>query len=272
MDLESLRKKVSKPLRPIWVTPLSSLPDTPPFYSDFHPLILLTASSRISSESTSESGYIQGAADDAEAWACGLTAPLFWKHSDVLLKTPEDELESTIAELLARDDGVKRAGLTAVGTGKRVWIGTIEAAERDTREDDVVITASPKESSILRSRCKTKYLHFPLAEGKIGSRNLRHSLPTLLTFLPPLFTSTPPPRIIVADTNGKDHGIGIALAILCLFVTDAGELRVADGERDFRDGLNKTIVKQKLSWISVARPDANPSRTTLQSVNAFLLG
>ena len=77
---------------------------------------------------------------------------------------------------------------------------------------------------------------------------------------------------MVADANGKDQGVGVALAILCLFITDDGKIRPSEEVKEPPNGLNKQTIKQKLSWISVAKPDANPSRTTLQSVNAFLLG
>lgn len=256
------------------MTPTSTLPPTPPSFPDFHPVVLLTASSRVSgSESSSENGYVQGAADDAEAWAQGLTAPLFWKHSDTLLNTPEDSLDDLIASLIQQGDGNRGVQLTGIGPSKRVWIGTIAAAEQEADENDIAITAAPKENDILRARLKTRYLHVSLADGKVGSRQLRHNLPNIITYLKPhLSASATPPRIVVADANGRDQGVGVALAILCLFVSEDGRLRSSDEVRDPPNGLNKQAVKQKLSWISVAKPDANPSRTTLQSVNAFLLG
>ncbi|THZ08901.1 tRNA '-O-ribosylphosphate transferase [Aureobasidium pullulans] len=273
LDIPSIRQKITKPLRPIWVTPTSSLPESPPNFPSFHPVVLLTASSRISgSESTSETGYVQGAADDAEAWAQGLTAPLFWKHSETLLSTPEDVIEEVIAELVKKGDGDRGSQLTPIGSGKRVAIGTIDAAETDAGANDIVITVAPKENEVLRSKMKTRYLHLTLVDGKVGSRQLRHSLPNLIASFKAQLSATPAFRIVVADTNGKDQGVGIALAILCLFVTDDGNIRSSEEVKDPPNGLNKQTIKQKLSWISVAKPDANPSRTTLQSVNAYLLG
>ncbi len=35
--------------------------------------------------------------------------------------------------------------------------------------------------------------------------------------------------------------------------------------------VDKLLVKQRLAWISSAKPDANPSRATLQAVNSFLM-
>ncbi|KEQ96832.1 hypothetical protein AUEXF2481DRAFT_38239 [Aureobasidium subglaciale EXF-2481] len=273
LDLSSIREKLTKPLRPIWVTPTSTLPASPPEFASFHPVVLLTASSRVSgSESTSETGYVQGAADDAEAWAQGLTAPLFWKHSETLLSTPEDMIEQTIAALVAQDDGIKGSQLTVLGPRKNIAIGTIEAAETDAETTDIVITVAPKESSILRSKFRARYLHLILADGKVGSRQLRHSLANLIASMKILISTASPSRIVVADASGKDQGVGVALAILCLFITEEGSLRRAEEVKEPPNGLNKEKIKQRLSWISVAKPDANPSRTTLQSVNAFLLG
>ncbi|KAH0373233.1 initiator tRNA phosphoribosyl transferase, partial [Aureobasidium melanogenum] len=273
LDLSTIRQNLTKPLRPIWVTPTSSLPESPPTFSSFHPVVLLTASSRVSgSESTSETGYVQGAADDAEAWAQGLTAPLFWQHNETLLSTPEDMIEEVIAGLVAQGDGNKGAQLTEVGPGTRVAIGTIDSAETYAKETDIVITVSPKDNEILRSMLKSRYLHLNLADGKVGSRQLRHSLPNLITSIKAQLAASPTSRIVVADVNGKDQGVGVALAVLCLFITDDGAIRPSEEVKEPSNGLNKQTIKQKLSWISVAKPDANPSRTTLQSVNAFLLG
>jgi len=40
-----------------------------------------------------------------------------------------------------------------------------------------------------------------------------------------------------------------------------------------QDGRNidKTFIRKRLSWITSAVPAANPSRTTLTAVNAFLM-
>ena len=199
-------------------------------------------------------------------------APLFWQHSETLLSTPEDVIEELIAGLVAQGDGNKGSKLTVIGPGQRVAIGMIEAAETDAQETDIIITVSPKESKVLRSKLKTRYLHLTLADGKVGSRNLRHSLPNLIALVKAQISASPPSRFVVTDANGKDQGVGVALAILCLFITDEGNVRPGDEVKEPPNGLNKQIIKQKLSWISVAKPDANPSRTTLQSVNAFLLG
>lgn len=35
--------------------------------------------------------------------------------------------------------------------------------------------------------------------------------------------------------------------------------------------IDKQFIKQRLAWITSSKPDANPSRATLQAVNSFLM-
>src|SRR6266487_750297 len=78
IPIETLRSHISKPLRPIWVTPESDLAKTSGIFEDFHPIICCTVSRRVSGGEISEGGYIQGAGDDTENWAHGLTPSIFW--------------------------------------------------------------------------------------------------------------------------------------------------------------------------------------------------
>ncbi|KAJ9631727.1 tRNA A64-2'-O-ribosylphosphate transferase [Taxawa tesnikishii (nom. ined.)] len=275
LDLSVLRDKLRKPLQPLWVTQDSLLPFSPPTYPDVHPVVLCTASRRVPAGEASEGGYIQGAADDSESWAHGLTAPVFWTHKDELLRTSEESLPSLISSLtqLASSVSVPRCAL--IEPTRQVYLGTLDAAALSATSADfaAVITASPTPDPTLASTLTgTKHLHLPLSLGKVGSRQLRHELPELLPFLVPLLTSDPDARVLVACPSGKDHSVGIALAILCLLANEQGDLAPGEGGNGSGRGLNKQTIKQRLSWIMVSVPDANPSRATLQSVNALLLG
>jgi tRNA A64-2'-O-ribosylphosphate transferase len=70
-----LRQLIKKPLRPIWLTPASRLfIDNMPVYDDasFYPIICVSASEAVPGGVTAQADgymYIQGAADDAEAWS-----------------------------------------------------------------------------------------------------------------------------------------------------------------------------------------------------------
>ncbi|KAH7033164.1 initiator tRNA phosphoribosyl transferase-domain-containing protein [Microdochium trichocladiopsis] len=137
LDLEPYRKMLKKPLRPMWVTQESHLDvadeeeqeedcDTDgenksygddengreqtqegrtsikgvTVFEDFHPVICCTSSRRVVGGEMSEGGYIQGAGDDTENWAFGLTPPIFWANADLLLSTPEADLPGLVRQLV----------------------------------------------------------------------------------------------------------------------------------------------------------------------------
>ena len=268
LDLEHIKTTLSKPLHPLWVTQDLSLPDLPD-PSNFYPIVLCTASRRVPGGEDSENGYIQGAADDHESWAHGLIAVLFWKHKSLLLSTAEDDLPSLIASLVQNNtSGVAQSTLVKPTTQLYV---TIDAAVSSLENTTVLITISPAPPQ-LHENTKTRHIHLPCAAGKVGSRQLRHEIPKILPVLDALLSDAstrPAVRILIACASGKDHSIGVALAVLCLYADDIGEL--VPREENSRV-MGKEYIKQRLSWLSVSMPDANPSRTTLQSVNAFLLG
>lgn len=73
IDMEHIANLLQKPLRPIWLTPQSTLLiNDPPDYSDvpFWPVICLSASQAVESGSQARPGYlyVQGSGDDQEAW------------------------------------------------------------------------------------------------------------------------------------------------------------------------------------------------------------
>lgn len=35
--------------------------------------------------------------------------------------------------------------------------------------------------------------------------------------------------------------------------------------------IDKSFIRRRLAWITNAKPDSNPSRSTLQAVNSFLM-
>jgi len=216
----------------------------------------------------SENGYIQGAADDHESWAHGLTAELFWKHKARLLNTAEDELPTLIASI-AQNHSTGTTESTLVKPTTQLYVSTIDSAVVPLDNVTVLITISPQAPEPLQGT-KTKHVHLTCAAGKVGSRQLRNELPKILPVLDAVLNDSPTrasTHILIACPSGKDHSIGAALAVLCLYANDAGNL-VPENERT----MTKDYIKQRLSWLSVSMPDANPSRATLQSVNAVLLG
>lgn len=130
-----------KPLRPIWISPESTLwqHGIPLQQLDFTPIVCISASHVVPDgersfiePSLSEQvvsgvtfaprpvgfAYVQGAGDDEEAWCCGLTPSLFWHHQDRLLSIAngsaandsamhiEAHLRKEIASILLEPNGV----------------------------------------------------------------------------------------------------------------------------------------------------------------------
>lgn len=267
LDLECLRSKLDgKPLWAEWVTPDSGLPSEASADHDFNLIVLCTASGRTTTQKQTSFEYVQGAADDHEAWACGLTPQHFWSNKDILLSTAEDHLPAEIAAVLSASAGTtnfRRPVLIRPTTN--VWIGNNAAAEAHVGDFDVVISSSEQPSHVLLDEKKdNKYVHLRCCEGKVGSRQLRTVLPLLEGIASKLTAHT---KVLVTCPSGCDLAVGAALGLLCLRYSDEG-LVLPDASRL---ALNKTVIKHRLSWIIVSMPDAAPSRATLQSVNAFLL-
>lgn len=271
LNLDELRAKVKKPMRPYWVTPATSLDalSKPSDDDSFATVVLCTVSSKPSVEARNDPDYVQGAADDHEAWSCGLTAPVFWKNIETLIATPEDELPAKIAELVAHSSNVKDASLPAlIKPTTSLFVGdesTIEAASSDI---DVLVYCGSSVDQTVRKRIEShggRVVILPCSSGKNGSRQLRTSLQNLED-LQKIEKSEP--RILVASQDDKDMAVGAALAIVCSFVDESGKLDLIHRQ----PVTNKAEIKKRLSWIIVSKPDAAPSRATLQSVNSYLMG
>ncbi|KAF1851173.1 tRNA A64-2'-O-ribosylphosphate transferase [Cucurbitaria berberidis CBS 394.84] len=265
-NIPNLRAKLQKPLRPIWVTQQSSLSSSPPSFPGFHSIVLCTASRRVRGAEGSENGYIQGAADDHEAWAQGLTPTLFWKNKDLLMGTSEEDAPSLIERLISEKDG-SSAVMTLIKPTSQLYISSSQNVDLGGFNVVISCTPEPLSPTSLKDANVQHYLHLKCQTGKLGSRDLRSQLPRLLTF----FTSFPahPNNILVCCPTSKDLSVGTALAILCLYADDAGQLDLK--KRMEAKGINKAFIKQRLSWITTSNPALNPSRATLQSVNAVLL-
>lgn len=272
-SLASIKDVVSleKPMEPLWVTP--DTVEFPPLPENKHAVILVTASGRTSSSIGNEA-YVQGAADDAESWARGLTAGLFWRHREDLLAASEEELPTMIEALLLAEkilDASSGRVPTLVKPTNTIWIADNAAAEHVGSEYDLVVCCGPEPSENLEAKLKSRYLQLKCSKTpKIGSRDLRTQLPRLIASSS-LRGVSAESKILVTCPTGKDLAVGVALAVICLCIDGQGAVApdsLATGDRAV---TNKSEIKQRLSWIMVSMPDASPSRATLQSINDFIL-
>ncbi|KAJ4379070.1 tRNA A64-2'-O-ribosylphosphate transferase [Didymella sp. IMI 355093] len=262
-DIPALRAKLRKPLRPLWVTQTSTVPHTAPEFPEFHPVILCTASRRVRGAEASEGGYIQGAADDHEAWSHGLTPALFWNNKDALLRTNEEGLPAKISSLVSQDRETD-AVTTLVKPSTSLYISTSSHVDLATFDTVVSCTPEPLPQPHLADAGVKAYLHLACQTGKLGSRDLRNQLPALRSLTP-----TASGKTLICCPTGKDLSVGTALAYLCLYAADDGAVDLSAAKES--RGIDKLLIKQRLSWITTSNPALNPSRATLQSVNSVLM-
>lgn len=277
IDVETLRDHISKPIRPMWVTPESAITAVEQVFGDYHPVICCTASRRVAGGEVSEGGYIQGTGDDTENWAYGLTPALFWQNTELLLSTPEPELPDLITELVASSSTAK-CGVWAIApvapTSSLYVMPLATLASRPAGDRSIAITLSSAITDPTTWQTAPDKLDAGIGSGKIGSRNLRAALRQIVDFVKTSLSrlsleTGATPGIMIACQEGKDLSVGVALAILCLLYDEKGALMEPDNLPNL--DIDKTYIRRRLGWIMTAMPDSNPSRATLQSVNSFLM-
>ncbi|KAI1075852.1 initiator tRNA phosphoribosyl transferase [Whalleya microplaca] len=290
IDAAALRAQLRKPLRPMWVTPESALPpagEESEIFADFHPVVCCTSSRRVFGGSEmSEGGYIQGAGDDTENWALGLTPAVFWEHVDVLSATPEPELPDLVRKLVAehRAAGVENApAAEPKQVGPCLFVSCLPLAEPEPSSPSCFTCTIALQSKTTDSSSWVKSplsMEVGVGKHKVASRNLRLALPNISDFArrfleqthnPPLSldtNSSDQRRILIACETGRDISVGVALALSCLYFDNAGNYNPEPSN----SGHTKSNIRVKLGRIMTMFPEANPSRATLQSVNSFLMG
>ena len=271
---------------------------------NYHPVILCSASRRVLGAEMSEGAYIQGAGDDSEGWSRGLTPILFWQHKDALLNTPESELESLIQMFIA--DALKdRTGAAAVRIAPTSNLYIAKASidelivpssptltedqlgnrsgQKVIEKFDMVISCS--KSGGFRPKGGGGAIDLACRTGKLGSRDLRDKLGPVQDFVKLRLQRDPTASILVTCETGRDLCVGVALMLLCLFYDDDGSVMLRPDLRTFSkvdsngdhvrssgiETMDKLFIRRRLAWIVSSQSDANPSRTTLQSINGFLM-
>ena len=226
LDLQTLRSKLKKPLHPQFITngdPSLKVNQVP----GFHPIICCSASRQ---EVGDDDQYVQGAGDDTENWAHGLTPEGFWHERERLLNE-EDELD--LQTIIEQTKGVavskSSPSITQINpfrTGPPISICTLDNAKAPylVKIDGMVLCVEEQQCAVEQPpKCRipvTLYLHCP--PGKLGSKALREQLPSLLPFMKAIRAKLSVPRLLFACKTGKDHSVGVALATLCLFFAEEG--------------------------------------------------
>lgn len=271
LEVEGLREKVRRPLKAFWIARgLGLLPENvnQPRDDGVLPVYLCMSSEHHDQQSTSpDSTYVQGGGDDGENWSNGLTPQLFWDHQDRLLGAAEEELPDIIASITTA--GREEQTLSAPNMVSVVpWmkLGVNNPQIQNVLPGCLSIVCVPSLLSESSEGVPGRTLRLKCGEGKLGSRNLRKELEKIPAFI--WSEMTRDKVVTISCPTGKDISVGVALAVLCLFSDDYGKFQKPPLSKV---NIDKVTIKKKLSWILTSSPGASPSRTTLNSVNSFLM-
>ncbi|KAL4991962.1 tRNA A64-2'-O-ribosylphosphate transferase [Aspergillus falconensis] len=281
LDLDDLKQQLGKPIRVAWANRTYFHPTDLGKGDDYNLFVLCSASKRVHGAEISEGGYIQGAGDDSEAWAHGLTPPVFWAHKSTLLTRAEEDLPEVIGNLM-RENYKQGSGQQAIliAPSQNLYISQTDPSLADNGLYDLVIDCN---SNAGTTEENIKRLNLGCISSKQGGRGLRNHLDKVRNFVGSHLGSNPSQSLLVMCESGKDLSAGTLLTIICLFYNDAGKPNdhqcfsnlnlTAIGEfvGPRTQVVSKQFIRQRLAWIVSSKHDVNPSRSTLQSVNAFLM-
>lgn len=279
--MDHLRQQLGKPIRIAWAN--RSYFHPPDLYKadEYNLFVLCSASKRVQGAEISEGGYIQGAGDDSESWAYGLTPPLFWANKSTIFQTAEEDLPQLFEELV--NEQSKHAGVhqaTLVAPTQNLYIGPKDGRTNGNDLYDLVIDCNAPSDA---AEANAKRLNLGCGSAKMGGRDLRNHLDKVQAFIASQLAPDPSRSLLVTCESGKDLSAGVLLTVLCSSYDDRGMSHFSYSlspatyltvPGTFSSGprrINKQFIRQRLAWITSSKHDVNPSRTTLQSVNAFLM-
>lgn len=179
----------------------------------------------------------------------------------------EEDLPNMIGQLLRRHQHTDKLVLpTVIAPTDWLFIASSLALNENSMDRFTRIIFCEKAlDRVIDPERAANHLHLHCREGKLGSRDLRKELKKVAKFL---VSRLPNERVLVSCYDGKDISVGVALTVLCQFADDNGNLLESIHESACMD---KDFIRRRLNWIMTSLPNSKPSRTTLQSVNDFLL-
>ena len=284
LDLDHLRQQLGKPIRIAWANRSYFHPTDLYKGDEYNLLVLCSASKRVHGAEISEGGYIQGAGDDSESWAYGLTPPVFWANKSTIFQTAEEDLPQLFEELVkeqSQQESVHQA--TLITPTQNLYIGPSDGR---TNERDLYDLAIDCNAPADASEGNAKRLNLGCGSAKSGGRDLRNHLDKVQAFISSQLAPDPSRSLLVTCESGKDLSAGVLLTILCSFYDDTGMSHLSSPSSfpqtycltvsgafasSGQPRISKQFIRQRLAWIVSSIHDVNPSRTTLQSVNAFLM-
>ncbi|KAG1739096.1 tRNA A64-2'-O-ribosylphosphate transferase, partial [Suillus paluster] len=283
--------KLQYPLRPIWITPSTTIfPQFPDAERRFYPIICISASKQVLDgieRRVTGFAYIQGSGDDHELWSMGLTPTQFWNHKSDILHANRNELPNLVRTLTSSTNGSDaRTNLNSHlnvsfhptpihHVRGRLSVCTnhdLLSSPKALDDDAVAVVCLTSADHALpafkdRDQDHPRVLCIQTPQGKKGQHHFLHSvLPQAIPFISLHLKNLR--RVCVSCEKGTDMSIGVALVALTMFFNESGEFCVS---LMLHFNKAKDDIKTRLHWIITSCPQANPSRTTLKRVNEFLL-
>lgn len=221
LDLTHLHQQLAKPIRVAWANREYFHPPTLDRNANHNLFVLCSASKRVHGAEMSEGGYIQGAGDDSEGWAHGLTPPVFWANWSTLFTTDEEDLPGVIETLVDDHRKQDRGHLASlIAPTKNLYISQTDAQLNDGGGYDLVIDCNGDPEAV---RDDPKRLNLGCGHSKLGSRDLRKHLDRVVNFVSKQLASDPKRSLLVTCESGKDLSPAALLAVLCLSYNEEGE-------------------------------------------------
>ncbi|BGP36497.1 tRNA A64-2'-O-ribosylphosphate transferase [Rhodotorula kratochvilovae] len=279
-DLAAL-KALDRPLRPFFVSPSSTLSDSPAAaFTSCYPVVCASASKLAEEADGLERAlgftYVQGSGDDHEAWSKGLTPPVFWEHADEILSASRKDIDEVIARIhaasladlssLSISSGAPSAvEIRSTGLSLRFAISPDEPVPEGTTAITVGASKAPAGASPT---------HLVAKPGKAGYN----------TFFAPAFLDPAlalareklcaGEKLLVqvqrgeAQSEANDLGVALVLLLLARLYTDEAVLLDASAPPP---PVSKDLIRTRLQWVLEVFPTVNPSRAVLNRVNEFAM-
>jgi tRNA A64-2'-O-ribosylphosphate transferase len=217
---------------------------------------------------------------------------VFHQHRDRLLSTPKQDLPSVIEEVKASSakDTAKLnsshlASTTEIPANSGLILGvTLALKELEPSKERMVLQLTRLSAEEMPDPASSDdHLFFRIPKSKKGETYY------FGTVLPAGAEAASKARsegkeVLVVDDDGKDVSVGVMVALSWIFIDDQGSRRsgpVPTGEQTRFSRYHclmiwmyiatKSDTRTRLQWILDKRPGANPSRSTLQRVNEFLM-
>ncbi|WFC98530.1 tRNA A64-2'-O-ribosylphosphate transferase [Malassezia yamatoensis] len=282
-----------KPLTPIFVNP-DKIGTLPPNAERSHHVVLISASSVNQKAGDYGAQYVQGAGDDHENWALGLSPDLFWNHRSQLISQSLDrgQREALIHALVTEHSTSMQSRANAADdfASNIIWIGTTriavaslqvayEVCEKNTNPFKLMILATHPLSDNTHpqndtSNCNVIRLNIP--QGKRGLNAFSQTLPEVVDKVTEVLQNSVQDcdrRVLLCCADQFNASGAFAVAVLAAsFDENRVFLASAEERSQHRSKLCKNDVHRRLQWVISASELVSPSRAYLQRVNAGLIG